>query len=62
MLVKAGYNIDVDVLNGPDTTTAVKSLQKASGLFVEGIPGKWTIAALDNAAIGSVVRVSNPKT
>jgi peptidoglycan hydrolase-like protein with peptidoglycan-binding domain len=62
LLVKAGYKIAVDGLNGPATTTAVKSLQKASGLVVDGIPGKLTIAALDNAAKDNVVRVSNPKT
>jgi len=62
LLVKAGYKIAVDGLNGPDTTFAVKSFQKTSGLVVDGIPGKLTIAALENAAKDNGVRVSNPKT
>jgi murein DD-endopeptidase MepM/ murein hydrolase activator NlpD len=38
-LVKAGYKIAVDGLNGPATKSAVKSFQKASSLVVDGIPG-----------------------
>ncbi|MBO0603403.1 peptidoglycan DD-metalloendopeptidase family protein [Sporosarcina sp. E16_3] len=62
LLVKIGYNIAVDGLNGPATKSAVKSFQKAFGLVVDGIPGKLTTAALANMATDNVAQVSNPKS
>ncbi|KAA0955513.1 peptidoglycan DD-metalloendopeptidase family protein [Sporosarcina sp. ANT_H38] len=62
LLVKAGYKIAMDGLNGPATTSAVKSFQQASGLVVDGIIGKLTTAALEKIAKGKVVQVSNPKS
>ena len=61
LLVKVGYKIAVDGLNGPATKSAVQSFQKASGLVVDGIPGKLTTAALAKVAKDNVVQVSNPK-
>jgi len=61
LLVKVGYKIAVDGLNGPATKSAVQSFQKDSGLVVDGIPGKLTTAALAKVAKGNVVQVSNPK-
>ncbi|MFD1927588.1 peptidoglycan DD-metalloendopeptidase family protein [Sporosarcina siberiensis] len=47
MLFQVGYKIGVDGIYGPATKSAVKSFQKASGLVVDGIAGRLTIAALD---------------
>jgi len=62
LLVKVGYKIAVDGLNGPATKSAVQSFQKAFGLVVDGIPGKLTIDALTKVAKVNVVQVSNPKS
>lgn len=55
LLVKIGYKIAVDGLNGPATKSAVQSFQKAFGLVVDGIPGKLTTAALAKVAKDNVV-------
>ena len=62
LLVKVGYKIAVDGLYGSATMSAVKSFQKTSGLVVDGIPGKLTIAALENVAKDNVARVPSLKT
>jgi len=62
LLVKVGYKIAVDGLNGPVTKSAVQSFQKTFGLVVDGIPGKLTTAALAKVAKVNVVQVSNPKS
>ncbi|MBO0589466.1 peptidoglycan DD-metalloendopeptidase family protein [Sporosarcina sp. E16_8] len=55
LLVKVGYKIAVDGLNGPATKSAVQSFQKAFGLVVDGIPGKLTTAALASVAKDNVL-------
>ena len=55
LLVKVGYKIAVDGLNGPATKAAVQSFQKNSGLVVDGVAGKLTTAALVKKAENTVV-------
>ena len=55
LLVKAGYKIAVDGLNGPATKSAVKSFQMDSGLVADGIIGKLTTAVLAKVAKDHVV-------
>jgi hypothetical protein len=45
---KFGYNLNVDGLFGPTTTTAVKNFQNSKGLTVDGIVGPQTWQALIN--------------
>lgn len=45
-LQKAGFNVDPDGLFGQDTDAAVRSLQNAKGLKIDGIVGPATRAAL----------------
>ena len=48
LLVKAGYKISIDGINGPGTLAAVKAFQTANGLVVDGSAGPATIVALEN--------------
>jgi len=47
LLVKAGYKLVVDGIDGPATLTATKAFQKANKLTVDGIAGVATLAALN---------------
>ena len=49
-LTKLGYPLGtIDAIFGPKTEAAVKAFQKVKGLVVDGIVGKNTWAAIDNA-------------
>ncbi|WP_391208834.1 peptidoglycan DD-metalloendopeptidase family protein [Psychrobacillus sp. L4] len=46
LLVKAGYKIVVDGIEGPATVAAIKAFQKSKGLTPDGIVGPLTLDAL----------------
>lgn len=64
-LVKAGYNIKVDGIFGPETQRAVLNFQKANNLKVDGIVGPQTLsslAKLSSSQPKSTLTKNNPIT
>lgn len=57
-LNKAGFNLSVDGIYGKGTESAVTSFQRTSGLVVDGIAGKATLAKLDTI----IAILSKPST
>ncbi len=62
-LIKAGYKLIVDGIEGPQTIAAVKDFQRKNGLTVDGDVGPKTMAALGNVnePKKEVIQVSKPK-
>ncbi|HHY75496.1 MAG TPA: polysaccharide deacetylase family protein [Firmicutes bacterium] len=48
-LAACGYRVSADGVFGPQTESAVKEFQRQSGLYVDGVAGPKTLAALEKA-------------